>query len=139
MTLTNNSSRGIAHLDSANPRNYADADKGGSPKGNINGHIIRFKETGDVVTASTFTWDIFLFGAEQDSVQDVNLSKLGADNDFSSPDGMWFDPRGVLWIQTDDGSYTDETNCMMLAALMVKSAMVKLKRQLVYQRLQVRS
>lgn len=118
VTLTNNSSRGIAHpLDSANPRNYADADKGGSPKGNINGHIIRFKETGDVVTASTFTWDIFLFGAEQDSIQDVNLSKLGADNDFSSPDGMWFDPRGVLWIQTDDGSYTDETNCMMLAAL----------------------
>ena len=118
VTLTNNSSRGTAHpLDSANPRNYADADKGGSPKGNINGHIIRFKETGDVVTASTFTWDIFLFGAEQDSVQDVNLSKLGADNDFSSPDGMWFDPRGVLWIQTDDGSYTDETNCMMLAAL----------------------
>ena len=118
VTLTNNSNRGTAHpLDSANPRNYADADKGGSPKGNINGHIIRFKETGDVVTASTFTWDIFLFGAEQDSVQDVNLSKLGADNDFSSPDGMWFDPRGVLWIQTDDGSYTDETNCMMLAAL----------------------
>lgn len=118
VTLTNNSSRGSTHpLDSANPRNYADADKAGSPKGNINGHIIRFKETGDVVTASTFTWDIFLFGAEQDSVQDVNLSKLGADNDFSSPDGMWFDPRGVLWIQTDDGSYTDETNCMMLAAL----------------------
>jgi secreted PhoX family phosphatase len=118
VTLTNNSNRGTAHpLDSANPRNYADAEKGGSPKGNINGHIIRFKETGDVVTASTFTWDIFLFGAEQDSVQDVNLSKLGADNDFSSPDGMWFDPRGVLWIQTDDGSYTDETNCMMLAAL----------------------
>lgn len=59
----------------------------------------------------------FLFGAEQDSVPDVNLSKLGSDNDFSSPDGMWFDPRGVLWIQTDDSSYTDETNCMMLAAL----------------------
>ncbi|VDN33064.1 unnamed protein product, partial [Cylicostephanus goldi] len=38
-------------------------------------------------------------------------------NDFSSPDGMWFDPRGILWIQTDDGQYTDETNCMMLAAL----------------------
>jgi secreted PhoX family phosphatase len=30
---------------------------------------------------------------------------------------MWFDPRGVLWIQTDDGAYTDTTNCMMLAAL----------------------
>lgn len=118
VTLTNNSGRGTTFpLDAANPRNYADADKGGSPKGNVNGHIIRFKETGNVVTASSFTWDIFLFGAEQDSVQDVNLSKLGADNDFSSPDGMWFDPRGVLWIQTDDSAYTDETNCMMLAAL----------------------
>lgn len=30
---------------------------------------------------------------------------------------MWFDDRGVLWIQTDDGAYTDTTNCMMLAAL----------------------
>lgn len=118
VTLTNNSLRGSSHpLDAANPRNYADADKGSTPKGNVNGHIIRFKETGDVVSALTFTWDIFLFGAEQDSVPDVNLSKLGSDNDFSSPDGMWFDPRGVLWIQTDDSSYTDETNCMMLAAL----------------------
>ncbi|MCP5877023.1 DUF839 domain-containing protein, partial [Klebsiella pneumoniae] len=26
-------------------------------------------------------------------------------------------PRGVLWIETDDGAYTDVTNCMMLAAL----------------------
>ena len=24
---------------------------------------------------------------------------------------------GVLWIQTDDGAYTDETNCMLLAAI----------------------
>ena len=24
---------------------------------------------------------------------------------------------GLLWIQTDDGAYTDVTNCMMLAAL----------------------
>ena len=27
------------------------------------------------------------------------------------------DPRGVLWIQTDDGAYTSKTNCMLLAAL----------------------
>ena len=47
----------------------------------------------------------------------INLSGLTDNNDLSSPDGMWFDPRGVLWIQTDDGAYTDVTNCMMLAAL----------------------
>lgn len=118
VTLTNNSQRGTGHtIDAANPRNYADNDRGGAEKGNINGHIIRFRETGDTVTALNFVWDIFLFGAEADSLPNVNLSGLSDANDFSSPDGMWFDPRGVLWIQTDDGSYTDETNCMMLAAL----------------------
>ncbi|SEL69462.1 MULTISPECIES: PhoX family protein [unclassified Acinetobacter] len=118
VTLTNNSLRGSEHtIDAANPRNYADNDKGGSPRGNINGHIIRFRETGDTVTAKTFVWDIFLFGAEEDSLPGVNLSGLTSANDFSSPDGLWFDPRGVLWVQTDDGAYTDETNCMMLAAL----------------------
>lgn len=119
VTLTNNSGRGIKYpTDPANPRNYFDADKEDTTlKGNINGHIIRLRESNDVTTATSFSWDIFLFGAEQDSLDAVNLSGLSDANDFSSPDGMWFDPRGVLWIQTDDGAYTDETNCMMLAAL----------------------
>ena len=48
----------------------------------------------------------------------VNLSGLTADQDFSSPDGLWFSPQtGLCWIQTDDGAYTDVTNCMMLAAM----------------------
>jgi hypothetical protein len=47
----------------------------------------------------------------------VNLSGLTDVNDFSSPDGLWFDRNGMLWIQTDDGAYTDVTNCMMLAAI----------------------
>jgi secreted PhoX family phosphatase len=48
----------------------------------------------------------------------INLSNLTSDNDFSSPDGLVFSPStGVMWIQTDDGAYTDVTNCMMLAAL----------------------
>lgn len=33
-------------------------------KGNVNGHIIRFREDADQVTASKFVWDIFLFGAQ---------------------------------------------------------------------------
>ena len=45
----------------------------------------------------------------------VNLSALTADQDFSSPDGLWFSPKtGLCFIQTDDGAYTDVTNCMML-------------------------
>jgi secreted PhoX family phosphatase len=47
----------------------------------------------------------------------VNVSNLTAANDFSSPDGLWFARNGLLWIQTDDGAYTDVTNCMMLAAV----------------------
>lgn len=47
----------------------------------------------------------------------TNLSLLDDSNDLSSPDGLWFDARGMLWIQTDDGAYSDTTNCMMLAAV----------------------
>ena len=115
VTLTNNSNRGTNHpLDAANPRYYEDPEGG---KGNVNGHIIRFHEDGDKTTATSFKWDIFLFGAEAKMASNINLSGLTDNNDLSSPDGMWFDPRGVLWIQTDDGAYTDTTNCMMLAAL----------------------
>ncbi|NUF14327.1 PhoX family protein [Acinetobacter lactucae] len=119
VTLTNNSNRGSSYpTDAANPRNYTDIKgKEEEQKGNVNGHIIRFKETDDKTTAETFKWDIYLFGAEASMASNINLSGLTDNNDLSSPDGMWFDPRGVLWIQTDDGAYTDVTNCMMLAAL----------------------
>ncbi|MBJ8430937.1 PhoX family phosphatase [Acinetobacter pittii] len=119
VTLTNNSNRGKDYAtDAANPRNYTDLYNGTKEqKGNVNGHIIRFKETDDKTTAEAFKWDIYLFGAEASMASNINLSGLTDNNDLSSPDGMWFDPRGVLWIQTDDGAYTDVTNCMMLAAL----------------------
>lgn len=119
VTLTNNSNRGSSYpTDAANPRNYTDIKgKEEQQKGNVNGHIIRFKETDNKTTAETFKWDIYLFGAEASMASNINLSGLTDNNDLSSPDGMWFDPRGVLWIQTDDGAYTDVTNCMMLAAL----------------------
>lgn len=130
ITLTNNSQRGKAAydgsgfgqsetfgLDAANPRYYKDTygavvDKN---KGNVNGHIMRLKES----NTSSFSWDIYLFGAEADASSNVNISSLTDDNDFSSPDGLWFSQttKGLMWLQTDDGAYTDETNCMMLAAI----------------------
>jgi len=117
--LTNNSdaNRTPAKVDPINPRAYVDPD-GVKRGGNPNGHIIRFKETGNLSTASTFTWDIFLFGAEEDSVSNVNISQVTTKNSFSSPDGLWFSKStGICWIQTDDGAFTDETNCMLLAAV----------------------
>lgn len=118
-TLTNNSSanRTPTKVDAANPRAYEDSD-GKKSSGNPNGHIIRFKEQDSLSTAATFGWDIFLFGAEEDMAASVNLSGLTASNSFSSPDGLWFSKStGICWIQTDDGAYTDETNCMLLAAI----------------------
>ena len=119
MTLTNNSStlRTLAATDPANPRHYNDARTNGTAqRGNPNGHIIRWQETSPEALA--FQWDIYLFGARATAnAANVNLSGLTADNDFSSPDGAWFGANGLLWIQTDDGAYTDVTNCMLLAAL----------------------
>jgi uncharacterized protein len=119
MTLTNNSAanRTPAKTDAANPRAYMDAD-GKKGAGNPNGHIIRFREDQQASTDLGFKWDIFLFGAEEDMPANVNLSGLSAANSFSSPDGLWFSrATGICWIQTDDGAYTDETNCMLLAAI----------------------
>ncbi|MDO9277986.1 MAG: DUF839 domain-containing protein [Polaromonas sp.] len=116
--LTNNnaSNRTPTKVDAANPRAYMDAD-GKKSAGNPNGHIIRFKEDANRATAAGFAWDIFVFGAEEDA-GDANLSKLTAKNSFSSPDGLWFsEATGICWIQTDDGAMTDETNCMLLAAV----------------------
>jgi secreted PhoX family phosphatase len=116
--LTNNTAanRTPAKVDAANPRAYMDLD-GKKGMGNPNGHIIRFKEAGAQSTAKTFAWDIFVFGAEEDA-GDANVSGLTAKNAFSSPDGLWFSKAtGICWIQTDDGAFTDETNCMMLAAI----------------------
>lgn len=115
VTLTNNKYRGddvgekdkakFQAINSANPRSY-------NAKGNDHGHIIRWREQDN----GRFVWDIYLFASPHDLTAE-NLSKLSADNDLSSPDGLYFDPRGVLWIQTDDGAYTKTTNCMLLASL----------------------
>ena len=121
-TLTNNSNRsvnptGSQYLpDAANPRAYTDMKGTSSQNGNPNGHLVRLKEG---ATATSFTWDVYLFGAEAGADKAmVNISALTADQDFSSPDGLVFSKAtGSCWIQTDDGAYTDVTNCMMLAAV----------------------
>ncbi|HSV35460.1 MAG TPA: PhoX family phosphatase [Ramlibacter sp.] len=125
-TLTNNSNRrveptGSSQLvpDAANPRVYTDMKGSTAQVGNPNGHLLRMKEGTGGAGATAFTWDIYLFAAEAGADQAmVNISSLTADQDMSSPDGLVFSPAtGICWIQTDDGAYTDVTNCMMLAAV----------------------
>jgi len=127
VTLTNNNAAGrpLNGTDAANPRHYNDP-KGSAQTaqyGNPNGHVIRMKEAN--TEATSFTWDIYAFGAGADlDKANINLSSLDDSNDFSSPDGMAFarsshaggQGKPLMWLQTDDGAYTDVTNCMMLAA-----------------------
>ena len=124
VTMTNNSNRRVVPtgtqtlVDAANPRAYTDVRGGLSTQsGNVNGHIVRFKDASP--EATSFTWDVYLFGAEASADPNyVNLSGLNGDNDFSSPDGLAFTKStGLCWIQTDDGAYTDVTNCMLLASV----------------------
>jgi uncharacterized protein len=128
LTLTNNNAtlRPLNGTDGPNPRHYNDPRGATNQFGNSNGHILRLRETGDNSEALSFTWDIYLFGAGSDlNAANINLSTLDASNDFSSPDGIWFarptNPSGLinplLWIQTDDGAFTDQTNNQMLCAL----------------------
>ncbi|MDO9290980.1 MAG: DUF839 domain-containing protein, partial [Hydrogenophaga sp.] len=114
-TLTNNSNRSAATADAVNPRAYTDMKGSKEQKGNVNGHIVRLADASPA--GSSFKWDIYVFGAEAGADKSaVNLSNLTDDNDMSAPDGLVFSPAtGVCWIQTDDGAFTDKTNCMMLA------------------------
>ncbi|QFI38874.1 PhoX family phosphatase [Moritella marina ATCC 15381] len=104
MTLTNNTKR-TTETNPANPR-----------LNNSTGHIIRWQE-GD--NAELFSWDIFVFGAAEDAAPDVNISGLAELNQFASPDGLAFDARGIMWMQTDNGApeLTEYTNDQMLAVV----------------------
>lgn len=87
-TLTNNIDRSSETTDAANPRAR-----------NPFGHIIRWQERGIAHAGKSFTWDIFLFGGPE-GTQNQGMT-LDEGNHFASPDGLWFDSRGLLWIQTD--------------------------------------
>jgi secreted PhoX family phosphatase len=113
-TLTNNSARGtpqIPGLNAANPR-----------ASNVFGHIIRWRETGGDPGAPAFTWDIFALAGDPRHPEPEKRGNIRGDA-FGSPDGLWFDDGGLLWIQTDvststlnRGHYERLGNNMMLAA-----------------------
>lgn len=113
-SLTNNSARGVGAApatDAANPR----AD-------NIFGHIIRWRDRGGDAGARRFDWDVFALCGDPAHGETGRRGTINGDR-FGSPDGLWFDRRGVLWIQTDvstsvlnRGDYAPMGNNQMLAA-----------------------
>ncbi|KEQ18201.1 PhoX family protein [Endozoicomonas numazuensis] len=108
VTLTNNSSR-----DNQDNNSETDTNVANPREGNKYGHIIRWNEGAD---PSQFTWEFFLFGSFASANTLVNLSGLNETNEFGSPDGLTFDDRGLLWIQTD-GGVNENTNDQMLAII----------------------
>lgn len=89
-----------------------------SQKDKPHGHIIRWRETDGQPDAMSFRWDVYLFGGRSNDASRQPLAGgLSASNDFHIPNGLWSDPRGILWIQTDESAYQDSSHSMMLAAL----------------------
>ena len=78
-TLTNNSRR--TEPNAANPE---------TP--NSTGHIIRWKDS-EHHTGTSFTWEIYMLAS----------ATLGTEETFGSPDALWADPYGRLFIGTDGG------------------------------------
>jgi secreted PhoX family phosphatase len=63
------------------------------------GHILRWKERRGDHTSTRFEWDIFLLAGQGRSSGDG--STVDDEDAFGSPDGLWVDPDGRVWIQTD--------------------------------------
>jgi secreted PhoX family phosphatase len=94
----------------ANPRNP-----------NPYGHILEWRETRDDTASRTFEWEIFALAGDPAYDPQVNIKG----DIYGSPDGIWCDPDGRLWIQTDisnssqlraDRGYDNIGNNQMLAA-----------------------
>ncbi|WP_062263889.1 PhoX family protein [Endozoicomonas arenosclerae] len=111
VTLTNNTKRDNQDSDTDNNTNIANP-----RENNQYGHIIRWTEGSE---ATAFNWEFFLFGSPANGNADTNRSTLNASNELASPDGLVFDDRGILWIQTDNGAseVTENTNDQMLAII----------------------
>jgi secreted PhoX family phosphatase len=111
-TLTNNSLRGKPNqpgVDAANPRND-----------NTMGQIIRWKEDGDF-DGKGFVWNHLVLAGDPGNTRPEAKGNIKGDI-YGSPDGILFDKRGVLWIQTDasassmyKGDYQNIGNNQMLA------------------------
>lgn len=83
VTLTNGSGNVSAVNASRDPNPY--------------GHIIRLQEQRRGREHTRFSWDVFVLAG--DPVYDPSVP---ADQPvFGSPDGIWVDTRGLVWIQTD--------------------------------------
>jgi hypothetical protein len=136
-TLTNNNRRGTntPSVNAADGSTAAGAarppvDAANPREDNVYGHIIRWRETGKTVTATTFTWDLFVQNGDTATTKAAKptndykgniVADPAGSADFGAPDGLWFDDFGRLWVQTDQaGTASGDwvnigANCMVCA------------------------
>lgn len=103
-TLTNNSRRGTDPASINEPDGSTAAGQARPPVDAVNpraintyGHIVTWKYRKDW-TEDTFTWDIFALCG--DPAVPAHGSTIDGDK-YGSPDGIYVDPSGRIWIQTD--------------------------------------
>ncbi|MFD0917345.1 PhoX family protein [Pseudahrensia aquimaris] len=104
--LTNNKNRGIK------PNAGGDPTPVGGPnprEANKYGQIVRWRPADGDHTVEEFSWDLFVMAGNPTVHSDANAGSenLNAGNMFNSPDGLMFDQKGLLWIQTD-GNYSNK-------------------------------
>ena len=104
--LTNNKYRGKK----PNRGNDDGRVNGPNPRvGNPYGQILRCTPDDGDHAAKGFTWDLFVLAGNPEvySYEFAGSSNITSENMFNSPDGLAFDDRGLLWIQTD-GNYSNK-------------------------------
>ncbi len=135
-TLTNNNRRGSSATPSGNAPDGSTragsarpaVDAANPRANNLYGHIIRWREDDDSVRATGFEWDVFVQCGDTLTTKTPASQYEGNINDdpdgsadFGAPDGLWFDPFGRLWVQTDQAGNAQGdwinigANCMVCA------------------------
>ncbi|MDF1721437.1 MAG: PhoX family phosphatase [Minwuia sp.] len=103
--LTNNRNRGIKPNAGGDPTPVG----GPNPRAaNLYGQIVRWVPDDGDHAADHFDWDLFVTAGNPTVHDDAQAgsTNVTAENMFNSPDGLGFDSRGLMWIQTD-GNYSD--------------------------------
>jgi len=83
---------------------------------------IRWRKEGNDPAALKFKWGIFVLAGNPRHAERVKRGNVKGDA-FGSPDGLWFNDGGILWIQIDVSAsmlnrehYANLGNNQMLAA-----------------------
>ncbi len=104
--LTNNKNRGVKPNAGGDPTPV----NGPNPReANNYGQIVRWAPENGDHTQDAFSWDLFVMCGNPTVHNDAyaGSKNVNADNMFNSPDGIMFDSKGFLWIQTD-GNYSNK-------------------------------